>query len=376
MSQAIRSLPRALFTALALALAGTCSGAPAAEGRHALFDPQARREALARGEFVQAQAACLTVPRDVRWARMPLPQGLKGTDDPASETSSTALTWALMILAGRSLAGDAASEADLVELLRRSAIENAFSVAEPSEDSELQLKRSLVAIIVSYGVVRDRIDQPTRELVNRWLDPLVRDPDRRFAGVGSEDQQGYLSDVVSMLWGNLAGDRALYETGLQRYRAALAKARADGSLPLQARRGARAAWHHQSALASLTLLAEAAAANGDDLYGLEIDGRSLDLVVGHLVNVITAPAIGRAYAAANQDSGTAADPGVMDLSFLDRRFAGRHLMAFSEALMARNSQKRIGQRRLEALLLSRSAAARPLIDEFSGGNATCFWLQK
>src|SRR5215208_872511 len=95
------ALPRAL--ALALALTAPASEAFALQGGRTVFDPEARRKAISAGELVQAQAACLAVPRDARWAKMPLPRGLKGSEDAASEAASTSATWAMMVLAGRSL---------------------------------------------------------------------------------------------------------------------------------------------------------------------------------------------------------------------------------------------------------------------------------
>jgi poly(beta-D-mannuronate) lyase len=46
-------------------------------------------------------------------------------------------------------------------------------------------------------------------------------------------------------------------------------------------------------------------------------------------------------------------------------------MAFAEAILTRSEG--LAQKRLQILFNQQIAAQRPLVDEFAGGNATCFW---
>lgn len=175
-----------------------------------------------------------------------------------------------------------------------------------------------------------------------------------------------------MVWGGLAGDQDLYGKGLGRYRTALTDAGDDGGLPLEIRRGSRALWYQRLALSELTVMAETAAVHGDDLYGLTVEDHSYDRLLGYLASGLNAPALVRASASANYIPGPSDDYLVQDLGFLKRRGNDRHFMAFGEAVLARGDQTLAG-RRLALIMQSGPLAERPLIDEFVGGNATCFW---
>ena len=79
--------------------------------------------------------------------------------------------------------------------------------------------------------------------------------------------------------------------------------RADGSLPLETARGARALWYQRHAIASLVAIAEIAAVQGYDLYALSADGRSLHQAVEFLARGLAEPALVLPYAAANEKPG-------------------------------------------------------------------------
>ena len=83
------------------------------------------------------------------------------------------------------------------------------------------------------------------------------------------------------------------------------------------------------------------------------------------------PDLVEAYAAADYKPGTAQDPEDQDLSFLEARGHGRHYMAWAELYMARFPDRE-ESRRLLALLERKDPDFRPMIDDYSGGNTTCF----
>ena len=150
--------------------------------------------------------------------------------------------------------------------------------------------------------------------------------------------------------------------------------RADGSLPLETERGARALWYQRHALASLVVIAEIAANQGVDLYGLQTDGRDIHGSIRFLLNAIEQPAIMLPYAAADTNSGVDRDPADQDLSFLDRRGHDRHYMAWVEIYAARFPD-RPESGRLLGLLARTDAGFRPMIDDYSGGATTCFFAR-
>jgi poly(beta-D-mannuronate) lyase len=345
--------------------------AAAAEGV-GLFDVAARAKTLATPEFAKARAACLAVARDPNWTSMTPIAGLKATEGYGTDQSAEDFAWSVMVLGGRALAGDAQSRSDAASLLLRFAKAGAFAKTEVEYDAYFALKRTLLPTIVTYAIVRESLDAASRQAIEAWLDPLVRAIDRRFDGDVDVNNHRYLADAVLSVWGGLTGDAALYAKGAQRYRVALTTARQDGGLPLEARRGARALWYQRLALSDLTVIAETAAARGDDLYGVIIDGRSYDLLVGYLMSGLNAPTLVRAAASANYIPGPSADYLTEDVGFLKVRGNGRHYMAFAEAVLARGAGT-FSRQRLAIAVQAGAFSERPLIDDFIGGNATCFW---
>ncbi len=362
----------------AVALAAIVAAAPAAAVSPpgiVYFDPAVRTAELARPDRAVAREACLAVARDPAWADLPPLAALEPTDGYGSDNRSAPFSWAVMVLGGRALAGDEASAADLVRLLTRWAEAGALAATPVSHDPYYALKRTLLPTIVAYAVVRPGLGEAERTRIDDWLANLVPRVDQTFDGDVDHNNHRYLADSVLMAWGALTGDDALYRQGIDRYRSALADARDDGSLPLEARRGARALWYTRHALTSLVAMAEIARAHGDDLYGASVEGRGFDLVLSFLTNGLVSPALTATYAAANVIPGPNDDSHIQDLGFLAERAHGRNYMAFVEAV--RLLPPRTAPRRLIAIRFdTRTAAERPLIDEYVGGNATCFWAQE
>lgn len=360
--------------ALATLLAATPAAAVAPPGI-VFFDPARRAAELARPDRTVAREACLAVPRDPAWADLPPLPALEPTDGYGSDNRSAPFAWAVMVLGGRALAGDTASRTDLVRLLTRWAEADALAATPPSHDPAYALKRTLLPTIVAYAIVRPGLSDGERRRIDDWLADLVPRVDARFDGDVDHNNHRYLADSVLMAWGALVGDDGLYRQGIDRYREALAAARADGSLPLEARRGARALWYTRHALTSLVVMAEIAKAHGDDLYGVSVEGRGFDLLLSFLTNGLASPTLVETYASANVIPGPSDDFRTQDLGFLAERGHGRNYMAFVEAirlLPPRTAPRQLLARRFD----TRTATERPLIDEYTGGNATCFWAQE
>jgi poly(beta-D-mannuronate) lyase len=78
------------------------------------------------------------------------------------------------------------------------------------------------------------------------------------------------------------------------------------------------------------------------------------------------------YVAENYIAGPSQDYFVQDAGYLDRRGHGRHYMAWVERA-AGTFPEAAGAARMRLLAEREVLPERPLIDEFSAGNATCFW---
>lgn len=341
-------------------------------GGHGLFDVEARRAALGQPAFASARAACLAIPRDTAWSGLKPVDGLKATEGYGTEGAANDYAWAVMVLTGRALAGDAASEASLRDLLLAWARAKAFADTEVEHDAYYGLKRVLLPTVVAFSVLQRGLDEGQSRMLADWIDPLVRKADRTFDGAVNRNSHRYLADSLLMTWGAVIKDEALYAKGHDRYRAILAEARPDGSLALETRRGARALWSMRQSLASLTVMAEVAATRGTDLYDLRVGEVNFDRIASYLLNGIAEPNVVMTYASENYIPGVETDARRQDLGFMTKRSNGRHYMAWAESLIARD-RAGLATKRLKALFVRSIRSDRPLIDEFVGGNATCFW---
>lgn len=337
-----------------------------------LFDVDARRAELAKPDFFKAKAACLAIDLD-RLGELPKPiAGLKGTKGYGSDNDAEPYSWYVMVTGGRALAGDKASEAALKEALLSWAKADAFSKSDAEHDTYYAMKRVMLPVVVNYAVIYDSLSADERETITNWIDPIVRKLDKKFNGDVDHNNHRYLADSVLMAWGALIDDDDLYQKGIERYRIALSQMQEDGGLPLETRRGARAQWYMRQTLANLTLIAEIARMHGKDVYGMENNGRNLDLMLTYFVNTVRDPLIGLPQTAANYKPGPGSDYFAPDMGMLERRPQNRHYMAFSEALL-RNHGASFPAMRLKALMDETAFQERPLIDDFFGGNATCFF---
>jgi poly(beta-D-mannuronate) lyase len=357
------------FLILTLLTAGPSFAQAKVQG---LFDVELRRAALAQPVLTNVRTACLAVPRDPAWNGLKPIDSLKATEGYGTDGAANDYAWAVMVLTGRALAGDAGSEAALRDLMLAWARAKAFGNTEVENDAYYALKRVLLPTIVGYAVVQRALDDEQRRIVAGWIDPLVRRIDRTFDGDVDRNNHRTLADSVLMTWGAVSGDEALYNKGYDRYRAVLSDARADGSLPLETRRGSRALWYMRQSLASLTVMAEVAATRGTDLYGLRVGEASFDRIQSYLLNGIAEPSVVMAYASENYIPGSESDFHRQDMGFLAKRGHGRHYMAWAEPVIARD-RPGLATKRLKALFGRSLRSDRPLIDEFIGGNATCFW---
>lgn len=318
-----------------------------------------------------------------RW-RSPRPRlGLYETEGYGTDTAAEPFAWTVMQAAARGFGtDDAEARAALVAVLRRWARAEALAQIERGESAPFySLNRVLLPTIVAFALLADapELKAKDRAVIERWLAARVADSRRHHRSLGprevtARNNHAYLAASVAMAWGALTGDDAAFRDGIVAYRTALGQMRADGSLPLETARGARALWYQRHAVASLVTIAEMAAVQGYDLYALEEDGRSVHTAVRFLLDAIEEPARVLPYARANVNPGPSDDHRAQDLGFLVRRGHGRHYMAWAEPYRARFPD-RAESRRLAALLAAHDPGFRPMIDEYAGGNTSCLFAR-
>jgi poly(beta-D-mannuronate) lyase len=276
------------------------------------------------------------------------PQG-----DDGSDRRVEPMSWYVMTATARHLDGGSDGPAAL-DALAGWAAAGALQTLEPAGSkstlarSRYTLKRALLPLLAGYAVLRRDLDPPAArcEAIEAWLGRLVILAEPADGPTTAHNNHRYMRDTVLIAWGALTGDDRPFRRGLAGAIDAIGAMRPDGAWPLEVARGDRALWYQRHALASLTASAEIAAAQGIDLWAVDLGGRSLHRAVGWLLEALERPAPGQ------------------DLGFLTPRGNGRHYMAWAEAYLARFPGHPNAQR-LAALL---AKAPRPLIDDYSGGD--------
>jgi poly(beta-D-mannuronate) lyase len=263
----------------------------------------------------------------------------------------------------------------LKSILLRWARADAFGKTSETHDTYYALKRIMLPVAVAYSILRPSLTAEEDRSLAAWIDPLIRRVDKLFDGDVDFNNHRDLADSVLMVWGAISGDDRLYQKGIDRYAQVLSSARIDGSLPLETRRGSRALWYMRQTLTSMVVMAEVAKGRSTDLYTLADRDVSVWTLFSFLFGGIDNPVLVDAYAAQNYIPGPQPDYRKQDLGFLDRRSNGRHYLANLEAI-ARPQPGDFDSRRIASAFLEYAADERPLIDEYVGGNATCFWGTK
>ena len=346
-----------------------------------LFVREERRRALAAMAAGQRERLCRAPVR--KWRSTKAVTTIRATPGYGGDNRTERFAMTVMQAGATAFGlGDGKATAFVARLLDRWAKGRAMTKLEDPGDaaSYYVVERTLLPTIVTYWLtVRGNPEIPAKRRlrIERWLEGLVeRSRQRRLAlssdEVSARNNHAYLAGGVLMAWGGLTGDAGLVETAVKIYRRAIADMRADGSFPLETMRGARALWYQRHAVASLVTIAEMAAVQGIDLYGYRVDGRDIHRAVGFLLDAVDDPRKVWRYAEANINPGPARNYRRQDLGFLRRRAHDRHYMAWAEIYMAR-FPAREESRRLAGLLAEAQPDFRPMIDEYSGGNTSCFF---
>lgn len=244
--------------------------------------------------------------------------------------------------------------------------------AESNTNSIYSLRRALIAILGAWMDLRHApAGRAHAEEVERWFSHLVALQDVTTGGkksrakgeaMSNHNNHALLRATVAAQWAVLTGRRELADVAESDARAAIAGMGADGSLPLEMKRGPRALWYQRHAIASLVYIGELLRPFGRDLWRPRPDGADLHRAIAFLLDAIDNPERIAAF--------TGADEFRQDMGFLVPRGNGRHYMAWAELYRARFPE-RAESMRLLARLPERGDRGWPLIDDYVGGNATC-----
>lgn len=338
------------------------------------FNVATRKAELQKPEYAKAREYCLAANIEVP-KKIPAPiKSLYAKEGYGNDNRMEPFTLYVMILGGRALAGDETSAASLRELLLSWAKADSLWRTAAADKSYYPLQRYMIPVLINFAIVAEGYNSEDLDTVEAWLDKVMRPLGKHFGGDVDHNNHRYLADSAVMAWGAYSGDDKLYQQGLKGYEIALKEALSDGRLPLETRRGARASWYMRHALANLTLMAEIARQHGDDLYHKKAGNISLDSIMNQFVTGGHADISILPDAAMNYKPGPSFEYFYPDNGYLVNRGQGRQYMAFAEAYMA-NHKSFASLRLRQWLNRAGSLKQRPFIDDYFGGNGTCFFWQ-
>lgn len=249
--------------------------------------------------------------------------------------------------------GDSAEAVCVANLLSQWAAANALLEYSYKESSQAwyQVEWTLSSISLAWSVVQNDPSVPPaqRAAILKWMkrvteymfdqDPHPDDHDR-------ENNHAYWRALCATSVGILTNDNKLYRRGLAQYVRAIGQMNADGSLPLEMARHENALHYQSFALTPLVMIAELAARQGVDLYGLKVNGHTISDAVDFLVRASAEPSLMKEYAS---------EPQTFSL------FSDKKPPAWTEFWAARHPGKPWSD-----------IITAPLADSTIGGNATIY----
>ncbi len=342
------------------------------EDKNIFFDIQKRRENLQKTEYGTIKRFCLA--NDISLSPPPEPiAGLQEKPGYGGDNRANKFTWQVMILGGRALAGDEKSSVKLGKLLINWAQADALLASDQSIDSYYALKRIMLPVIVNYSIIANNLTSTQRNLIENWIDKLVRPLNKYFGGADIDrNNHRQLADATLMAWGAYTGDKELYNIGISGLYKLISSAKPNGELPLESRRGARATWYIRHVLSSIAVIQAIAQTHNHYSQLINNSKTSIDGILHYFLNAHFAPISILPSAAENLKPGPNNNYLQFDNGYIYKRGHGRHYMAFAEFISKSNS---FAAKRLKQLMENTSFAERPLIDEYIGGNATCFFME-
>lgn len=187
-----------------------------------------------------------------------------------------------------------------VAVLRRHAETGAWLVPNPSWTNAGGVIDAMLSLLPAWHILRQtNVATPEdRAVIEGWLVRLARQADEH----PGDNNIGTARGASDMMLGLMVGDSARYRKGVQTgFAAQLGTMRPDGSFPLETDRG-RAALQLQSRnIALLLYSAEIAASQGENLYGAEVGGRTIDDAIRFLLAATDDNALVDKYARANRN---------------------------------------------------------------------------
>lgn len=249
--------------------------------------------------------------------------------------------------------GDPSQAVCIANLLAQWAAANSLLDYSFQESSQAwyQVEWTLSSISLAWSVVQTdpAIPSAQRAAILSWIHKVTQymfGEDPHPGDDAHENNHAYWRALCATSVGILTSDNKLYRRGLAQYVRAIGQINPDGSFPLEMARHENALHYQSFALTPLVMIAELAARQGIDLYGLRVNGHTISDAVDFLVRASANLSLVKKYAS---------EPQTFSL------FSGEKPPAWTEFWAARHP----GKPWTDVL-------TAPLVDSTIGGNATLY----
>lgn len=271
----------------------------------ALFDPAARsREARKWHQYrkePQGQRACprpqdITDYRDLIEASVTAQAGEPAYSDAPRDFARALNGHAFRLL----LTQDAEEARRAVLALRKHADRNAWIPSKTNWSSASAAVAGMGPLLPAWQILRQTsaASDEDRQVIEDWLGRVAA-----FTEIHpGENSVGTQRGANFMLLGLMIGDRTLYNKGVQSgYLAQLRAMRPDGSFPQEVDRGLTALDNQNRNIGLMVYSAWIARSAGEDLFGSDVDGKTLDDAIRFLVRASDDNRLVDVYAQANRN---------------------------------------------------------------------------
>lgn len=290
------------------------------------------------------------------------------------------------------LAGDAGACA----LIQNGALEWATKsklnkpAAKRIMDDTLSINMRLITPLISALSVAEAtapLSVKNRQTIDSWLKRIVRNFQHGLRNKGrykggkdgttarkAAHNHAMQSSVAAMSYGAWVGDDDAFNIGIEQWDITLQSMRADGSLPIETRRGSRALFYHGRALASLVEIAERASIQGIDLYG-QSRKKSIHKGAEFFIAAVVDPSLVLKYAKRNYVPGPHKDYRKQDLGRGTSTYSwiAPYIARFPDHPNSKKLQSLTGKENALTAKISTAVKMNGNSAEWIGVNAKCFY---
>jgi hypothetical protein len=216
-----------------------------------------------------------------------------------------------------------------------------------------------------------------RQTIDNWINnrllPVAFIPGGKGGSYPFINNWGYFGSSIQMADAIRHSDHLMFANAVQEFYVALNQLRSDGSFPLEAQRSACSAAYQNVGILHLVSMAEMAATQGYDLYGMSVGGKRLETAIQFLLDAYANPALIDQYSQQGGGvcgKGKPGDPA--DFSFISNsRSPGESALAWVEAYITRFPETSNAARLRQIIGTDITQLPHPMYHSYIGLNATC-----